>query len=317
MRNTRNALAIILFSLMPNLTAQIDMEEMQRRTATDLYCGPIAEDGRVRMRQKRWLAHDEYNRDITACKGDKSCLQRAQARAVQRDRMLQMEQAQIDRVVEQCAAAIRRPSETPESTKRPSRGPVTQSRPVEPQQKPTPSTPDGDWRPPDRCQGMVENSRDSLRRIKSQEQETYRLERTRCGGSLECLERAKENAAERSRQIRIAEAGNTREIRDCQIDAAIPRDSADVPLTPDGDWDPTSPQRCDGLVEFSRRRVRKLQSAADEAYAVDRIRCGRDLGCLQQARETAARRQDAIRAEDSRLSGEIQRCEIEISRGNR
>ena len=79
MRNYRHIPVIALFCVMPNLTAQIDMEEMQRRTAIDLHCGQIAADGAVRMRQKRWFAEDDFNREIVACKRDESCRQRAQA----------------------------------------------------------------------------------------------------------------------------------------------------------------------------------------------------------------------------------------------
>jgi hypothetical protein len=110
------------------------------------------------------------------------------------------------------------------------------------------------------------------------------------------------------------------------------RSSGDnLPTTMNGDWDPTasrsnqstppktSKQRtqdwvppnpnCQGLIDYSRERIRKMQNAAAADYKVDRINCGRDQSCLDRAKARAGERGRQINAEQDRLAGVIRECE--------
>ena len=235
-----------------------------------------------------------------------------------------------------------RPRVYPRNQRRPTRRVYTRNRP-EPSY---PTTPDGDWDPNastggqntsgrtnqygdwlpderssnggDNCQGMVDAARQRIREMQNNAAERYRVERSNCGRDLGCLNRAKENAAQRGREINEEQARLTRQIRDCQAAAKNrSRSTGEERTNQYGDWlPPAHPPagargwgQWQGVIDYSRERIRKMQNAAAEDYQRERIRCAGGLDCLRRAREHAAQRSSEIREEDARLSREIRDCQ--------
>jgi len=306
----------VLAALVPVLygAAQIpDQEELSQRALFDLKCQPIVDEGRARIRLLYQRAEESYMDERKACGRDLDCMKRAKDGAAQRGREISMEQARIDRQIKDCAASLK------PAAPRPSRRPAPRPKadPLPPQTPPYRTTPDGDWdpTPPGPCQGLIDDARERIRKMHNEANEANRIERTNCSGNLSCLNRAKSNHAERGRRIQAEQARLTREIRDCQA----------MPRTPSGDWDPSGslpsgrqrqtpngdwiPEPCQGLIDFAEGRIRKLRNQNDEAYKLERIYCRGDLDCLNQARENAAQRALALKAEQQRLAGVISECQ--------
>jgi hypothetical protein len=103
------------------------------------------------------------------------------------------------------------------------------------------------------CQPLIDDSRFRLRKLRNEIDETNKLESIDCGRSLDCLEKARENRAQRGRELKKEETRWTRKIRDCQ--AEVERGSADTVAPAAG---PTSVPPGDSVTAGVMEELRRL-----------------------------------------------------------
>lgn len=74
------------------------------------------------------------------------------------------------------------------------------------------------------------------------------------------------------------------------------------------------PNLCQTLIENSRAKIRKLNEAAKEKNKIDRIKCGRDLGCMKGVDHDYTLKVREIRMEQARLTREQRECAIDAKK---
>lgn len=254
-------------------------------------CQSKIDGARTKIRIMQNVANDAYATDRKRCGTNLACMKRAREKAAERSRAIQLEQTRLTQEIRDCQAEAKREQRSRENRTARDLGDPNTGTGGNTEMRPDQSSAN----PPNTRSGG--NSRYRVR-------QPARQPRTRTYQRRQTYPTTPDGDWDPGKSTTQPKYPNT---KDGDWD---PRNSTTKPgnRTKDGDWVPPN-NACQGLIDYSRERIKKMQNAANADYAADRINCGRDLACMNRAKETAAQRSRAINTEQARLAGEIRDCE--------